>query len=110
LSRFFLWSVFLTHSLTVCERRDFYWLLGLEPVGFDDDVIRQTNRTARRAFPVVFVLGPTYFALRDRLIETFRQIRAAEGAPLRRLGLGLRFSQLLLRQFFQPMEPSRTLG
>jgi magnesium-protoporphyrin IX monomethyl ester (oxidative) cyclase len=110
LSRFFLWSVFLTHSLTVCERRDFYWLLGLEPAGFDDDVIRQTNRTARRAFPVVFVLGPTYFALRDRLIETFRQIRAAEGPPLRRLGLGLRFSQLLLRQFLQPMEPSRTLG
>ncbi|MEB3334001.1 MAG: magnesium-protoporphyrin IX monomethyl ester (oxidative) cyclase, partial [Cyanobacteriota bacterium] len=63
LSRFFLWSVFLTHSLTVCERGDFYRLLGLEPAGFDADVIRQTNRTARRAFPVVFVLGPTFFAL-----------------------------------------------
>jgi magnesium-protoporphyrin IX monomethyl ester (oxidative) cyclase len=31
LSRFFLWSVFLTHSLTVCERGEFYKLLGMDP-------------------------------------------------------------------------------
>ncbi|MFN9628636.1 MAG: magnesium-protoporphyrin IX monomethyl ester (oxidative) cyclase [Cyanobacteriota bacterium] len=110
LSRFFLWSVFLTHSLTVCERGDFYRLLGLEPAGFDADVIRQTNRTARRAFPVVFALGPTYFALRDQLVETFRQIRIAEGQPLRRLGLRLRFLALLVRQCLQPMVPSRALS
>ena len=30
LSRIFLWSVFLTHSLTVCERGNFYKLLGMD--------------------------------------------------------------------------------
>ncbi len=106
LSRFFLWSVFLTHSLTVCERGNFYRLLGMDPDRFDEEVMRQTNRTARRAFPVVFVLGPRYFLLRDRLVETFRAIKSAEGQPLRKLGLKLRFGCLLLQQFLQPMESS----
>jgi len=113
LSRFFLWSVFLTHSLTVCERGNFYKLLGMDPSRFDEEVMRHTNRTARRAFPVVFNLeGRTYFELRDQLVEVFRAIKAngAEPAGLGRLlkGLGLkaRFAGLLLRQFSQPMLPS----
>ena len=107
LSRFFLWSVFLTHSLTVCERGNFYRLLGMDPNRFDEEVMRQTNRTARRAFPVVFKLdGPAYFELRDQLVDTFRQIKTAQGQPLRQLGLKARFAGLLLRQFLQPMEAS----
>ncbi|EDY37667.1 magnesium-protoporphyrin IX monomethyl ester aerobic oxidative cyclase [Cyanobium sp. PCC 7001] len=107
LSRVFLWSVFLTHSLTVCERGDFYRLLGLDPAAFDAEVMRQTNRTARRAFPVVFQLeGSAYLALRDQLVATFRQLGTTEGQPLRRLGLQARFAVLLLRQFLQPMVPS----
>ena len=107
LSRFFLWSVFLTHSLTVCERGNFYRLLGMDPNRFDEEVMRQTNRTARRAFPVVFKLeGRAYFELRDQLVDTFRQLKAAQGQPLRRLGLRARFAGLLLRQFLQPMEAS----
>jgi magnesium-protoporphyrin IX monomethyl ester (oxidative) cyclase len=106
LSRFFLWSVFLTHSLTVCERGNFYRLLGMDPDRFDAEVMRQTNRTARRAFPVVFRLTPAYFALRDQLVETFREITAAQGQPLRQLGCKARFAVLLLRQFLQPMERS----
>ena len=104
LSRFFLWSVFLTHSLTVCERGDFYQLLGLDPNQFDAEVMRQTNRTARRAFPVVFDLEESAFlALRDRLVTTFRELRQARNRPLRRLVLQGRFATLLLRQFCQPM-------
>ena len=109
LSRFFLWSVFLTHSLTVCERGDFYRLLGMDPAAFDAEVLRRTNQTARRAFPWVFDLeNGTYLELRDRLVEAFRAMRAAgaAGQPLRRLGLQLRFSALLLRQLSQPMRPS----
>ena len=106
LSRFFLWSVFLTHSLTVCERGDFYRLLGMDPDRFDAEVMRQTNRTARRAFPVVFQLTPTYFELRDQLVETFRRIKASQGQPVHQLRLKLRFASLLLRQFLQPMEVS----
>ncbi len=106
LSRFFLWSVFLTHSLTVCERGNFYRLLGMDPVRFDEEVVRQTNRTARRAFPVVFELGPNYFRLRDQLVETFRDIKDSQARPLRKLALKMRFAGLLLRQFLQPMQRS----
>jgi len=106
LSRFFLWSVFLTHSLTVCERGNFYRLLGMDPDCFDAEVMRQTNRTARRAFPVVFQLTPVYFELRDQLVDTFRGMKACQAQPMRQLGLKLRFASLLLRQFLQPMERS----
>ncbi|MEI6029783.1 MAG: magnesium-protoporphyrin IX monomethyl ester (oxidative) cyclase [Synechococcaceae cyanobacterium ELA739] len=113
LSRFFLWSVFLTHSLTVCERGDFYALLGLDPAQFDAEVMRQTNRTAQRAFPQVFDLENShYFALRDQLVTTFRQLKAlaAPGSTdhrwLQRLKLRGQFALLLLRQFCQPMVAS----
>lgn len=113
LSRFFLWSVFLTHSLTVGERGDFYKLLGMEPADFDADVIRQTNRTARRAFPVVFDLEHSDFlALRNRLVNLHGSIREQDhlrggpGRSLRRLGLQLRFAAVLLQQLVQPMVAS----
>lgn len=105
LSRFFLWSVFLTHSLTVCERGDFYRILGIDAAQFDAEVMRQTNRTARRAFPLVFRLETSnYLQLRDRIVGTFRQLKEASGVA--RWGLQLRFGVLLLRQFLQPMEAS----
>jgi magnesium-protoporphyrin IX monomethyl ester (oxidative) cyclase len=92
LSRFFLWSVFLTHSLTVCERGDFYRILGMDAAQFDAEVIRQTNRTARRAFGWVFRLEASdYLLLRDQIIDTFGQLKEASG--IARLGL-------------QPMEAS----
>ncbi len=117
LSRFFLWSVFLTHSLTVCERGEFYELLGMDPDRFDAEVMRQTNRTARRAFPWVFELeGSNYLPLRNQLVACYRLIKApvvggwSPGAAFARMGLKLRFAGLLLRQFSQPMvrvEPRR---
>lgn len=109
LSRFFLWSVFLTHSLTVCERDEFYGILGMDAAAFDAEVMRQTNRTARRAFPRVFDLEHSdYLALRDRLVATYQQIKDAgrNGGLLQGLGLRLRFAALLLRQFCQPMVDS----
>lgn len=111
LSRFFLWSVFLTHSLTVCERDEFYGILGLDAAAFDAEVMRQTNRTARRAFPRVFDLeNSNYLALRDRLVATFQEIKDAgsSAGPLRWLTLRLRFAGLLLRQFCQPMVDSNS--
>ena len=111
LSRFFLWSVFLTHSLTVGERGDFYRLLGMDPAAFDAEVIRQTNRTARRAFPVVFALeDDRWFDLRDRMVALHRRLAEAAdpglGGWLGRLGLRIRMAALLLRQFAQPMVAS----
>lgn len=64
-SRFFLLSVFATHTLTVHERKNFYLSLGINPTDFDEEVIRQTNATAARAFPTVLdVESPQFF---DRL-------------------------------------------
>jgi magnesium-protoporphyrin IX monomethyl ester (oxidative) cyclase len=110
LSRLFLWSVFLTHSLTVGERGDFYTLLGLDPARFDEDVIRHTNHTAARAFPVVYALADgRFFALRDQIIDTLAALRSARerGSGVagmgRRLGLRAQVAGLLLRQFLQPM-------
>jgi magnesium-protoporphyrin IX monomethyl ester (oxidative) cyclase len=77
LSRFFLWSVFLTHSLTVCERGDFYQLLGIDPDRFDAEVMRQTNRTARRAFPVVFELESSHYIAGSRPVLPIPSARAA---------------------------------
>jgi len=105
LSRFFLWSVFLTHSLTVCERGDFYKLCGIDPVKFDAEVIRRTNTTARNAFPIVFNLDDDQFLLlRDQIVDVFRQMK--ENSGFRKLGLRIRFLQLLIKQFFLPMQLS----
>ncbi|MFN7821022.1 MAG: magnesium-protoporphyrin IX monomethyl ester (oxidative) cyclase [Cyanobacteriota bacterium] len=110
LSRFFLWSVFLTHSLTVGERREFYSLLGLEPSRFDEEVIRQTNRTAKRAFPAVFALeGGEFFGLRDQIVATLGALQTRQPqkpVPIRLLhdlALRSRLVGLLIRQFCQPM-------
>ncbi len=107
LSRFFLWSVFLTHSLTVCERGDFYRILGMDPRRFDREVMTQTNRAARRAFPWVFDLeNSRYLELRDQLVHRFQELQAGRAAgegPLPQLGRRLRFGALLLRQVMQPM-------
>lgn len=52
-SRFFLLSVFATHTLTVHERASFYEFLGLDATEFDQEVIRKTNETSARAFPSI---------------------------------------------------------
>lgn len=114
LSRFFLWSVFLTHSLTVAERSDFYELLGMDARRFDDAVIEATNRTARQAFPAVFQLRDQRFlAHRDGLVHCFQQLQslATQDWSLQRsfqsLGLKLQFAGHAIRQLFNPMEASR---
>ncbi|WP_066379146.1 magnesium-protoporphyrin IX monomethyl ester (oxidative) cyclase [Anabaena sp. CA = ATCC 33047] len=52
-SRFFLLSVFATHTMTVHERSGFYKSLGLDATEFDRQVVYNTNETAGRAFPVM---------------------------------------------------------
>lgn len=66
-SRFFLLSVFATHSLTVHERAKFYEMLGLDATEFDQQVVRKTNETAARAFPVSLnVDHPQFFERLER--------------------------------------------
>lgn len=76
-SRFFLLSVFATHSLTVHERSKFYEMLGLDATAFDEEVVRQTNLTAARAFPVMLnVDHPDFFKRLDRCVERNVKLKA----------------------------------
>ncbi|HEY9811285.1 MAG TPA: magnesium-protoporphyrin IX monomethyl ester (oxidative) cyclase [Halomicronema sp.] len=52
-ARFFLLTVFATHSLTVFERADFYHSIGLDPREYNRQVIAKTNETSARAFPEI---------------------------------------------------------
>jgi len=61
-ARFFLLAVFVTHSLAVMERSDFYHSLGFDPTEYDIHIIRKTNESGGRAFPVMLnVDHPEFF-------------------------------------------------
>jgi magnesium-protoporphyrin IX monomethyl ester (oxidative) cyclase len=70
-SRFFLLTVFLTHTLTVHERADFYHSLNLDPREYNNHVIRKTNETSARAFPTVLnTEHPDFFKRLDKCSES----------------------------------------
>ena len=78
-SRFFLLAVFATHTLTVHERTRFYEMLGLDPTEFDAEVIRKTNDTSLRAFPVVLnVDHPKFFPRLRQCSEYNLKIKAID--------------------------------
>ncbi|NJN20373.1 MAG: magnesium-protoporphyrin IX monomethyl ester (oxidative) cyclase [Leptolyngbya sp. RL_3_1] len=85
-SRFFLLSVFATHSLTVHERGTFYDMLGLDATEFDTAVVRETNNTSARAFPVILnVDHPEFFKRLDRCADRnlkLKQIAEGTGSKL----------------------------
>ena len=84
-SRFFLLSVFATHSLTVHERSKFYEMLGLDAAAFDEEVVRQTNATAARAFPVMLnVDHPEFFKRLNRCVERNVKLKAIAESNLPR--------------------------
>ncbi len=108
LSRFFLWTVFLTHTLTVCERGDFYELLGIDPELFDEEVIIQTNNTSKNAFPWVYDFKDGKFLkMRLQILEAFRKFRKSSGIS-KPFALS-RFISLILRQFALPMEKTNAV-
>ncbi|ACK71019.1 magnesium-protoporphyrin IX monomethyl ester aerobic oxidative cyclase [Gloeothece citriformis PCC 7424] len=65
--RFFLLTVFATHTLTVHEREDFYAAIGLDAKEFDRTIVTKTNETAARAFPEILnVEHPEFFPRMER--------------------------------------------
>ncbi|GAB4275987.1 MAG: magnesium-protoporphyrin IX monomethyl ester (oxidative) cyclase [Oscillatoriaceae cyanobacterium] len=69
-SRFFLLSVFVTMFLNDIQRADFYACLGLDARDYDIYVIRKTNETAGRVFPVILdVDNPEFFQRLDLCTE-----------------------------------------
>ncbi|KAF3884650.1 MULTISPECIES: magnesium-protoporphyrin IX monomethyl ester (oxidative) cyclase [Nostocales] len=112
-SRFFLLSVFATHTLTVHERASFYYLLGLEPTEFDRQVVRKTNETAGRAFPVMLnTEHPKFFPLLQRcsdynlkLVEVDRSSQPKVVKLLRKLPLAIAIIwNLLLVYLIKPID------
>uniref|UniRef100_A0A6H1U8F2 Magnesium-protoporphyrin IX monomethyl ester [oxidative] cyclase n=1 Tax=Caulacanthus okamurae TaxID=152008 RepID=A0A6H1U8F2_9FLOR len=75
--RFFLLSVFATMYLNDFQRSEFYQVIGLDPRQYDIQVIRKTNESASRIFPVALNIDkPEFFQYLDdcatqnkRLIE-----------------------------------------
>lgn len=66
-ARFFLLTVFATHTLTVLERSTFYDSIGIDPHEYNKEVIRCTNETSKRAFPSVLDTDhPAFFTRLER--------------------------------------------
>ena len=64
--RFFLLSVFATMYLNDFQRSDFYKAIGLDPRQYDMQVIRKTNESASRIFPVALNIDkPEFFQYLD---------------------------------------------
>ncbi|WGV25628.1 magnesium-protoporphyrin IX monomethyl ester (oxidative) cyclase [Halotia branconii] len=88
-SRFFLLSVFATHTLTVHERTGFYKSLGLDATEFDRQVVRNTNETAGRAFPVMLnTEHPQFFPRLQRCADynlKIAEIERSSGSKLVKL-------------------------
>uniref|UniRef100_A0A1C9CHK7 Probable magnesium-protoporphyrin IX monomethyl ester [oxidative] cyclase n=1 Tax=Plocamium cartilagineum TaxID=31452 RepID=A0A1C9CHK7_PLOCA len=65
--RFFLLSVFATMYLNDFQRSDFYKAIGLDPRQYDMQVIRKTNESASRIFPVALNIDkPEFFQYLDK--------------------------------------------
>lgn len=66
-ARFFLLTVFATHTLTVYERADFYQSLNVDPQEYNNHIIRKTNETSARAFPMTLnTEHPDFFPLLNK--------------------------------------------
>jgi magnesium-protoporphyrin IX monomethyl ester (oxidative) cyclase len=77
--RFFLLSVFATMYLNDLQRKDFYAAIGLDARTYDIDVIRHTNESAAKVFPVILnVNHPLFFEALD--------VSAAANAEIHKIG------------------------
>jgi magnesium-protoporphyrin IX monomethyl ester (oxidative) cyclase len=112
-SRFFLLSVFATMYLNDIQRADFYRSIGLDAREYDIYVIKKTNETAARVFPVVLdVEHPEFYPRLDVCIENNQKLAAIANsqapAPvklLQKLPLYLSSGwQLLKLYFIKPLE------
>ena len=69
-SRFFLLSVFATMYLNDLQRSDFYATIGLDARKFDTHVIRKTNQSSARLFPVILdVDHPNFFEYLEKCAQ-----------------------------------------
>lgn len=75
--RFFLLSVFATMYLNDIQRQGFYASIGLDAREYDIYVIKQTNETAGRVFPVMLdVDSPEFYQRLDVCIKNNEKLTA----------------------------------
>ena len=98
--RFFLLSVFATMFLNDLKGKDFYATLGLDARTYDIDVIRNTNESAARVFPIILnVDHPEFFKALDT--------SAAANEKLTALGT---VDQPKVLKFFRQLPHIATIG
>jgi magnesium-protoporphyrin IX monomethyl ester (oxidative) cyclase len=76
-SRFFLLSVFATMYLNDIQRKDFYAAIGLDAREYDIYVIKKTNETAGRVFPLMLdVDNPEFYQRLDICVKKMAKLAA----------------------------------
>ena len=106
--RFFLLSVFATMYLNDIQRSDFYAALGLDAREYDKYVIKETNKTAARVFPVMLdVEAPEFYERLEVCIKNNEKLgtiaESNQPAPLkllRKLPLYLSNAWNLVKLYF----------
>ena len=77
--RFFLLSVFVTMYLNDAQRSRFYQAIGLNSKKFDQYVIKKTNQSSKKLFPVILdVNHPQFFEFMDCCTESYLQMQELE--------------------------------
>lgn len=118
-SRFFLLSVFATHTLTVHERADFYASVGLDAQQYDREVTINTNSTAAKAFPVILDTNhPEFFPRLEKCSDYNLQLSNIEQSSNNKLVKFFRklpiqiaiFWNLLCLYLIKPIETEELRG
>jgi magnesium-protoporphyrin IX monomethyl ester (oxidative) cyclase len=118
-SRFFLLTVFATHTLTVEERADFYQSVGLDAREYNRKVISKTNETSARAFPEILnTEHPDFFRRLEKCSENnfkLAEIAASDRSKIAKFFLKLplllsTFWQLFLLYLIKPIDAEALRG
>ena len=105
--RFFLISVFATMYLNDFQRTNFYHIIGLDSRQYDMQVIRKTNESASRVFPIALdVDNPKFFQYMDEcalqnklLIENEKTIQNSIVKIINKMTIGLKITINLIKLY-----------